>query len=159
MFTSKVRTDDSKLLQELNLTARQPRREPHHAIQATVSGGLAQGPYVAARMGFEPATFHTEHHHWATMSQANYSVHQPLWYSSRIQWNLKQPTQWNFNVFNYTFLYLYERTTTHILFVCKSAIIGSIPIITICSGGGWVIWFRRFCVRVCMVREREVFTK
>ena len=63
MFTSKVRTDDSKLLQELNLTARQPRREPHHAIQATVSGGLAQGPYVAARMGFKPATFHTEHHH------------------------------------------------------------------------------------------------
>jgi len=27
-----VITDDSRLLQELKLTARQPRREPHHAI-------------------------------------------------------------------------------------------------------------------------------
>ena len=48
--------DDSRLLQESNLTARQPRRGsvPHHAILATMSEGLAQGPYVAARVGFEP---------------------------------------------------------------------------------------------------------
>ena len=56
MFTSKVWTDNNKLLQELNLTARQPRRVPHHVLQATTSEGLAQGPYVAAKMGFEPAT-------------------------------------------------------------------------------------------------------
>ena len=39
-FTSKVLTDDSRLLQELNLTTRQPRRTPHHVIQATMSEGL-----------------------------------------------------------------------------------------------------------------------
>src|SRR6218665_1047763 len=33
MFTSKVRTDGSRLLQESNLAARQPRRAPHHVIQ------------------------------------------------------------------------------------------------------------------------------
>src|SRR6218665_2942606 len=41
----------------------------HHIIQATKSEGLAQGPYVAARVGFEPATFCSEgieHHHSAT---------------------------------------------------------------------------------------------
>jgi len=27
------------------------------ALQATTSEGLAQGPYMAARVGFEPATF------------------------------------------------------------------------------------------------------
>src|SRR6218665_2269929 len=31
-----------------NLTARQPRRAPHHVIQATTGEGLSQGPYVAA---------------------------------------------------------------------------------------------------------------
>jgi len=30
------------------------------ALQATASEGLAQGPYVAAGVGFEPATFQTE---------------------------------------------------------------------------------------------------
>jgi len=40
--------DDSRLLQESNLAAREPRRSPHHVIQATTSEGLAQGPYVAA---------------------------------------------------------------------------------------------------------------
>ena len=45
--------DDSRLLQESNLTA---RHAPHHAIQAATSEGLAQGPYVAARVGFEPVT-------------------------------------------------------------------------------------------------------
>ncbi len=30
------------------------------ALQATTSEGLAQGPYVAARVGFEPATFRTQ---------------------------------------------------------------------------------------------------
>ena len=56
MFTSKVWT----LLRESNLTARQPRsllrRAPRHAIRATTSEGLAQGCYVASRVGFEPAT-------------------------------------------------------------------------------------------------------
>src|SRR6218665_931905 len=69
MFTSKVCTDDSRLLQESNLTAWQPCRTPRHVMQATTSGGLAQGPYVAARVGFKPETFRTEgteHHHWAT---------------------------------------------------------------------------------------------
>jgi len=69
MFTSKLWTDDSKLLQESNLTARQSRRAPHHAIQVTTSEELAQGPYVAARVEFKSATFRTEgteHHHWAT---------------------------------------------------------------------------------------------
>jgi len=51
MFTSKVCT---RLLQESNLTAMQPRRVPHHVIQATASEGLAQGPYMVARVGFEP---------------------------------------------------------------------------------------------------------
>ena len=40
----------------LNLTAWQPRWAPHHVIQATTSEGLAQGPYLAARVGLEPAT-------------------------------------------------------------------------------------------------------
>ena len=30
------------------------------ALQATASEGLAQGPHVAARVGFEPATLRTE---------------------------------------------------------------------------------------------------
>ena len=58
--------DDSRLLQESNLAARQPRRAPHHNIQATPSEGFAQGPYLVARVGFETATFHAEvaeHHH------------------------------------------------------------------------------------------------
>ena len=70
MLTSKVWTDDSRLLQELNLTARQPRRAPHYVIQATTSEGLAQGLLMVGRVGFKPATFLTEgtkHHHWATM--------------------------------------------------------------------------------------------
>ena len=39
-----VWTNDSRLLQELNLTARQPRRAPYYVIQATSSEGLTQGP-------------------------------------------------------------------------------------------------------------------
>ena len=60
---------NSRLLQESNLAARQPRRAPHHVIQATTNEGLAQGPYVTARVVFEPATFRTEgteYHHSAT---------------------------------------------------------------------------------------------
>ena len=41
---------------------------PQHVIQAISGEGLAQGPYVAARGGVEPATFRTEgteHHHSA----------------------------------------------------------------------------------------------
>ena len=30
------------------------------ALQATASEGLAQGPYVAARVGFEPVTIRSE---------------------------------------------------------------------------------------------------
>ena len=36
--------DGSRLLQESNLAARQPRRAPHHVIQAITSEGLALGP-------------------------------------------------------------------------------------------------------------------
>ena len=45
-FTSKVWTDDSKLLQESNLAARQQHRAPHHVIQTIASEGLTQGLYV-----------------------------------------------------------------------------------------------------------------
>ena len=44
----------------MNLTARLPRKAPHHVIQATANEGLAQGPYVVASLTFEPATFRTE---------------------------------------------------------------------------------------------------
>jgi len=56
MFTSKVFTDNSRLLRELNLTARQPRRVPFIVIQSTTSEVLAQGPYVMASVEFEPVT-------------------------------------------------------------------------------------------------------
>ena len=61
MFASKVWTGDRKLLLESNLTTtRQPLRVPHHVMQATTSEGLAKGRYVAANVGFEPATFQTQ---------------------------------------------------------------------------------------------------
>jgi len=41
MFTGKVWTDDYILFQESNIHAWQPRRAPHHVIQATTSDGLA----------------------------------------------------------------------------------------------------------------------
>src|SRR6218665_300689 len=59
MFTSKVLTDDIRLLQESNLAARQ-RQGATSVIQAITGEGLAQGPYVAARGGSEPTTFRTE---------------------------------------------------------------------------------------------------
>jgi len=60
MFTSKVWTDDSGLLQELNLAAMQPQGATS-VIQAITSEGLiAQGPYMAARGEVEPTTFRTE---------------------------------------------------------------------------------------------------
>jgi len=69
-FTCKVWTDDIKLLQESNLTARQPHRAPHHVIHASASEGLVQGPYVAASLRFEPACDlpHQRYriHHWVT---------------------------------------------------------------------------------------------
>ena len=49
--------DDCKLLQESNLTARQPRRAPRHVTQATTIEELAQRPYVATSVGFESAAF------------------------------------------------------------------------------------------------------
>ena len=61
MFTSKVWTDDNKLLQESNWAARQPQGATSVIlIQAITGEGLAQGPYVAARGGVEPTTFRTE---------------------------------------------------------------------------------------------------
>jgi len=36
IFTSKIWTNGSRLLQESNLIARQPCRAPHHVIQATI---------------------------------------------------------------------------------------------------------------------------
>jgi len=51
--------DESRLLQELDLAARQPQGATS-VIQAITGEGLAQGPYVAARGGVEPATFHTD---------------------------------------------------------------------------------------------------
>ena len=58
----------SRLLQESNLAARQKCRAPHHVIQTTTSEGLAQGPYMAAKVGFKPANFRTEgtEHHQST---------------------------------------------------------------------------------------------
>ena len=68
MFTSKVWTDDRKLLRESNLTATQGATSRHKAI---TSEGLAQarGLYVVARFGLWQVTFRTEgteHHYWAT---------------------------------------------------------------------------------------------
>jgi len=36
------------------------RSEHAKALQAAMTKGLAKGPYVAARVGFEPATFQTQ---------------------------------------------------------------------------------------------------
>src|SRR6218665_3567634 len=60
MITGKDCTYDSRLLQESNLVARQPLRAPHYVIQAATSKGRVQGPYVAARVRFESATFRNE---------------------------------------------------------------------------------------------------
>src|SRR6218665_803423 len=80
MFTGKVRTDGKRLFQESNLhiAARQPRRAPHHVIQATTSEGVAQSPYmsVAARVGVEPSTLRTEgtkHHYSVTPRHVNFN--------------------------------------------------------------------------------------
>jgi len=59
MFTSKLWTDDSRLLQESNLATRQPQGATS-VIQAISGEGLAQGTYVAARGGVEQTTFRTE---------------------------------------------------------------------------------------------------
>jgi len=72
MVTSKVWTDDSKLLQQLNLTTRQPHRAPHHVIQATMSYEWRTCPSKVPMWRLEvvePATFRTEHHHSATVAQ------------------------------------------------------------------------------------------
>jgi len=62
MFTSKVQTNDSRLLQESNLAASQPQVATS-VIQAITGEGLAQGPYLAARGGVEPTTFCTDNLH------------------------------------------------------------------------------------------------
>jgi len=76
MFTSKVWTDDSRLLQETNLTTRQPYRAPHHITQATTSEGLAQGPYVVARVGLELAdTRHRTYHFLRYHAPSYFMIH------------------------------------------------------------------------------------
>ena len=45
---------------------KEPRRAPRHVIQSTALEGLAQGPYVAGGVGFEPwpsAGHGIEHYH------------------------------------------------------------------------------------------------
>src|SRR6218665_2847850 len=61
MFTCKVWTDDSRLLQESNLAARQ-QQGATSVIQAITGEGLAQGPCIRGgyRDGGEPTTFRTE---------------------------------------------------------------------------------------------------
>jgi len=59
-YRSHILTDDSKLLQESNFTAGQPRRAPLHVIPATTNEGLAQGPEVTAIVGFELAAEGTD---------------------------------------------------------------------------------------------------
>src|SRR6218665_2620554 len=48
--------DDIRLLQESNLTSRQPRRTPHHAIQETATCSR----FLHGGVGFEPSTLRTE---------------------------------------------------------------------------------------------------
>ena len=48
------------LLQESNLTARQPRRAPNTLYRQLRVKDLPNGPYMAARVGFEPMTVPTE---------------------------------------------------------------------------------------------------
>jgi len=68
MFTRKVWTDGTRLLQESNLAA--SSHTGHHITsyrqQWKTSEGLAQGSYVADRVGFEPVTFRTKYHHSPT---------------------------------------------------------------------------------------------
>ena len=59
MFTSKVWTDDSRLLQELNLASRQPQGATSHHT-GNYKWRSCQGSYVAARGGVEPVNFRTE---------------------------------------------------------------------------------------------------
>src|SRR6218665_2080046 len=75
--------DDSRLLQESNLAARQPQGATS-VIQAITGDGLAQGPYVATRGGVQPTTFHTEgtdnihltnHAHFEPTLTANIAMH------------------------------------------------------------------------------------
>ena len=72
MFTSKVWTDDNRLLQESNLAARQPQGATA-VIQAITGEGLAQGPCVAARGGVEPTTFRTDNIHLTNHAPINRS--------------------------------------------------------------------------------------
>ena len=51
------------LLEAFPTTAMTLRRSLHaEALQATASEGFAQGPYIAARAGFEPTTLPMRHH-------------------------------------------------------------------------------------------------
>ena len=46
--------------QESSLTTREPLRAPLHVMQATTSKGLAQCPYVVARVGMQGTELTTE---------------------------------------------------------------------------------------------------
>ena len=78
MFTSKVWKHDSRLLQESNLAARQPQGATS-VIQAITGEGLAQGPYVAARGGVEPTTFHIEGTDNLHLTNHASSGHKAVW--------------------------------------------------------------------------------
>src|SRR6218665_21680 len=77
---------DSKIIQESNLTARQPRRAPHHVIQATTSEELAHSKVptwtllCCYRVGFEPATLGAQGTELTTEPPR---VAQDLWYHRR----------------------------------------------------------------------------
>jgi len=83
MLTSKVWTDRSRLLQESNLAARQPQGATL-VIQAITGGGLAQGPYVAARGRVEPTTFRTEG--TDNLHLTNHAPSESIKWASKRQW-------------------------------------------------------------------------
>jgi len=61
--------DDSKLLQESNLAARQPCRAPHYVIQATMSEGLAQG--LKVKVHFSTFFKRIESPYWTHFKHTN----------------------------------------------------------------------------------------
>ena len=99
-YYSEAQWDDSKLLHESNLAAKQPRRAPHHVLQATTSEGLAQGPNVKAfevhivlfmifgflkpRIGlscvsfFKPKLIHSSKHNTKIQEQCNNVKHEEI---------------------------------------------------------------------------------
>ena|SRR6218665_1859138 len=70
MFTSEVSAHDSKLLQKSNLIAGQPRRAPHHVIQA--SEGLAHCPRSLRGDKIEILTSDLPHGRYRTLPRNTY---------------------------------------------------------------------------------------